>query len=98
MSNFLRRKKEEGRRRKKEEGRRKKEELKLLLQKTARTLTVHINSGNIGINITRDQDTTRNQDTALPCPYNSSGVVGTRHYRVLTYHSGAAGIDIIPGF
>ncbi len=36
----------------------------------------HINSGCIGINITR------NQDTAVPCPYKSSGV-GTRHCRVL---------------
>ncbi|MEG3994403.1 hypothetical protein, partial [Microcoleus sp. SVA1B1] len=36
----------------------------------------HIKSGSIGINITR------NQDTAVPFPYNNSGV-GKRHCRFL---------------
>ncbi len=48
----------------------------------------YIVSGGIGINITR------NQDTAVPFPYNSAGV-GKRHCRVLVCHSGAAGIDLI---
>ncbi len=35
------------------------------------------------------------EDTAVPCPY-ARLIVGKRHCRVLAYHSGAAGIDIIP--